>query len=92
MWLGEIASITAAASWAIGLTLFRGSLARRPAADVNLFKCVTCTLALWVTVALWTAFGDVPSFEGGQLLVMAASGLIGLSIAGRRGRKPGAPH
>ena len=74
--VGEIASLGAAASWAIGLSLFRGEVREIGALPVNLFKGLLgmCMFAACAAV-LRVPMGG-PEAQGMLLL----SGLVGLAL------------
>ena len=74
--VGEIASLGAAASWAIGLSLFRGEVRAIGAMPVNLFKGVL-GMAMF---ALCAVALDVPLGGRQAQLMLLASGLLGLAL------------
>ncbi|MBL8896448.1 MAG: DMT family transporter [Planctomycetes bacterium] len=77
--MGELLSLGSALCWAIGLLLFRVPLAHRAASDVNLFKCAFAALLLGLT-ALAALGGGSLAFDGRALLLLALSGVIGMSL------------
>jgi drug/metabolite transporter (DMT)-like permease len=78
--MGELLSLASALCWAIGLTLFRAPLARRTAAEVNLFKCVLGALLLWLT-ALGALLGEAAlALDLRTTLLLLLSGVVGMSI------------
>jgi drug/metabolite transporter (DMT)-like permease len=77
--MGELLSLGSALCWAIGLLLFRIPLAHRAASEVNLFKCAFAALLLGLT-ALVALGGGSLAFDGRSLLLLALSGVIGMSL------------
>ncbi|MBK9385943.1 MAG: DMT family transporter [Planctomycetes bacterium] len=77
--MGELLSLGSALCWAIGLLLFRFPLAHRAASEVNLFKCAFAALLLGLT-ALAALGGGALAFDGRCVLLIAISGVIGMSL------------
>ena len=77
--MGEILSLGSAFCWAIGLLLFRFPLSHRAASEVNLFKCAFAALLLGLT-AIAALGGESLAFDGRSLLLIAISGVIGMSV------------
>lgn len=80
MGLGEFLSLASAAVWAVAIILFKGSGESFSATGLNLFKNLLATALLVPTVLLF-AGATPPPFTTGEWLTLAASGLIGISIA-----------
>jgi len=74
--VGEIASLAAAASWAIGLSLFRGEVREIGALPVNLFKGV---LGMAMFLACAALIGAPMGGARAQMMLML-SGLLGLAL------------
>lgn len=74
--LGEVASLGAAACWAIGLTLFRRDVRGIGARQVNLYKGLQGT-ALFLACL---AFADLEPVPLEAQLFLAASGVVGLAL------------
>jgi drug/metabolite transporter (DMT)-like permease len=73
--IGEIASLGAAACWAVGLNLFRRDAREIGPRPVNLFKAVVALplLALSLVVAGRASLGDAPGY-------LAVSGIVGVAL------------
>ena len=66
--------------WAVAVQIFSGPIDRHGARAVNLFKCLSATLLLGLTLILtggWRAFADTPGFD---LSMIALSGIVGLTL------------
>lgn len=77
---GELACLLAAGMWAVAVAIFRRPIQRFGAPAVNLVKSVVATVLLGLTV-LVTGQGNALAAAGaGPLGLIAASGLIGLTL------------
>jgi len=74
--LGEVASLGAAACWAVGLTLYRKDVKGIGARPVNLYKGLQGTALFLLSLAI---FGAAPVAAEAQLY-LAASGVVGLAL------------
>lgn len=74
--VGEVASLSAAACWAVGLTLFRGGVTEIGARAVNLFKGVFGTTLF---LGLVLAFGFTAGSPRAQLEIVL-SGVLGIAL------------
>ena len=80
MGLGEFLSLLSAATWAVGVILYRQLGASLPPLQLNLLKA-HLVLAM-VLVALPILHGaTLPAFSASQVLVALASGFIGIAVA-----------
>ncbi len=78
--LGEILSLAAALAWAVGVILFRKTGESTPAVALNLFKN-TVTVVLLVLTLLLLGAPLVPDRPRSDWLLLAASGVLGISLA-----------
>lgn len=78
--LGEVLALIAALAWAAAVVLFRKTGDQTPAVALNLFKNVV-TLALLATVLVVTGTPWVPDRPRSDWVLLAASGLLGISLA-----------
>ncbi|MGD8440580.1 MAG: DMT family transporter [Holophagae bacterium] len=78
--LGEIASLSAALLWATAVVLFRTPIAVHGARTVNLLKCLLGTVLLAATLPLVGGFGQLAGVAGRDLALIAASGVVGLTL------------
>lgn len=78
--LGEIASLSAALLWATAVVLFRTPIAVHGARTVNLLKCLLGTVLLAATLPLVGGFGQLADVAGRDLVLIAVSGLVGLTL------------
>ena len=74
--IGEIASLAAAACWAVGLTLFRRDVRAIGARQVNFFKGLVGTTIMLLALA-FTGFGEIGAYEQWMLIL---SGFVGLAL------------
>jgi drug/metabolite transporter (DMT)-like permease len=74
--LGEVASLGAAACWAVGLTLYRRDVKGIGARQVNLYKGIQGTALFLVSLVI---VGATPMAAEAQLY-LAASGVVGLAL------------
>jgi drug/metabolite transporter (DMT)-like permease len=80
MFLGELAALAAAATWAVGSYLFgRIGKGGMPAGAMNLGKLLSATAVFALTVLLATG-RLLPAASSPMLAVLAVSGVIGLSL------------
>jgi drug/metabolite transporter (DMT)-like permease len=77
---GEAACIAAAFLWAVAVALFRRPVGRYGARSVNSVKCLSAALLQGLTVLALGQQGELLSAPLEALLLVAASGLIGLVI------------
>ncbi len=77
---GELACLSAAALWAVSVTLFRGPIAEHGARTVNLAKCVLAALLQLVTVAALGLLRPLADATSGDLALVAVSGVVGLTL------------
>jgi drug/metabolite transporter (DMT)-like permease len=78
--VGEILCLTTALFWAVSVTLFRGPIAEHGARTVNLAKCCTGALLQGITVLALGLGGSILAAEPRDLLVLAFSGVVGLTV------------
>lgn len=78
--LGEILSILAALSWAVSIILFRKTREDLPAVALNLFKNLI-TVVLLAATLLVLGIPLLPDRPRSDWLLLAASGLLGISLA-----------
>lgn len=74
--VGELASLAAAACWAVGLTLFRRDVRAIGARQVNFFKGLVGTSMMLLCLA-FTGFGEIGAYEQWMLVL---SGFVGLAL------------
>jgi drug/metabolite transporter (DMT)-like permease len=77
---GEAACLTAALLWAVSLAVFRSSIAAHGARTINLAKCLLAAVLQGVTVLFLGQAGSLTSASARDLVLLAASGLIGLTL------------
>ncbi len=80
MGLGELLSLLSAATWAVGVILYRQLGATLPPLQLNLLKNHLVLGMVLVTLPLLHGFA-VPDFTASQVLIAMASGVIGIAIA-----------
>ncbi|MCD4748396.1 MAG: DMT family transporter [Thermoanaerobaculales bacterium] len=78
--VGEAACLGAALLWAGSLQLFAGPIARHGARAVNLFKCTFATVLLGLTLLATGGWSAMEGASGVNLLLVALSGIVGLTI------------
>jgi len=79
-WVGEIASLGAALTWAVAVILFRQSGRRISPFSLNLFRVGLSTLVLGgILLTIGPGAGESASIR--DLLLLAASGIIGIAIS-----------
>lgn len=78
--LGELMSMGAAASWGLGVVLYKQLGDRVPPVALNLFKN-GIVLALMIPTVLFVHGYVPPEFEWWQLGLSALSGFLGISVA-----------
>lgn len=78
--LGEALALIAALAWAAAVVLFRKTSDETPAVALNLFKNVI-TLALLAAFLLATGAPMFPDRPRSDWLLLASSGLLGISLA-----------
>lgn len=78
--LGEAACLSAALLWAVAVQIFALPIARHGARAANLFKCVFATVLLGLTLVLMGGWGAFGAASGADLLLVALSGIIGLTV------------
>ena len=77
---GELYCLGAAAMWAVAVTIFRRPIQRFGAPAVNLVKSVVATGLLGLTVLVIGQGNTLATAGSGPLWLIAASGLIGLTL------------
>ena len=77
---GEAVCLLTALLWAVAVTLFRGPVLEHGARTVNLAKCLLGAALQGLTVLALGQGTVLLSVSGRALLVLAASGVIGLTI------------
>ena len=78
--LGQAACLVAALLWAVAVTLFRRPVAVHGARTINLAKCVLATVLLAATAGAGSAWHDLVSAPATDLVLLALSGLLGLTL------------
>jgi len=78
--LGEAACLGAASVWALTLAMFRRPIAEHGARAVNLGKCTLAAVLLGATTWIVGQGGQLRAAGARELLLVAASGLVGLTI------------
>ena len=74
--MGEIASLVAALSWAVGVLWFRRILESESSTATNFRKCLHATLLF----ALVSSFQEYPPLTGTHYWMLAISGFVGMSV------------
>jgi drug/metabolite transporter (DMT)-like permease len=77
---GELAALVAAALWAVAVALFRGPIETYGARTVNLAKCALALACLATTAWLAGELGVLTEVPARDLLLVAASGVVGLTL------------
>jgi drug/metabolite transporter (DMT)-like permease len=77
---GELACLLAAGMWAVAVAIFRRPIQQFGAPAVNLVKSVIATLLLGLTVLATGQGGALTGAGAGPLGLIAASGLVGLTL------------
>jgi drug/metabolite transporter (DMT)-like permease len=77
---GEAICLFTALLWAATITLFRGPVLEHGARSVNLVKCLLGATLQGLTVLALGRGSDLATASGRALLVLAASGVIGLTL------------
>jgi len=77
---GEFFALSSALVWALAVILFRRSGETLPAFELNLFKNCFGLVLLVPTILLVDGF-QVPEFTVKELLLVFASGLVGIAVA-----------
>lgn len=77
---GELACLLAAGMWAVAVAIFRRPIQQFGAPAVNLVKSVIATLLLGLTIVVTRQGAALTGAGAGPLGLIAASGLIGLTI------------
>jgi len=77
---GEAACLAAAALWAMSVEIFREPVERFGAAPVNTLKCTIATLLLGATTLAFGSAAELGAVSGSELTLVAASGLVGLTL------------
>jgi len=77
---GEIFALSSALSWALGVILLRRSGESLPPFELNLFKNVFGMLLLIPTLLIFDSL-QLPAYTYEELVIVFASGLIGIAIA-----------
>ncbi len=77
---GELAALGAAVCWAVAVALFRAPIAAHGARAINLAKNAIAGSLLGITMLALGQGGALLSTEPRSLLLIAASGLVGLTI------------
>lgn len=77
---GELACLLAAGMWAVAVAIFRRPIQQFGAPAVNLVKSVIATLLLFLTVLATGQSGALTGAGAVPLGLIAASGLIGLTL------------
>ncbi len=80
MGLGELLSLMSAATWAVGVILYRQLGATLPPLPLNLIKNTLVLGMVVLSVPLLHGL-SVPQFSTAQVLVALASGAIGIAVA-----------
>lgn len=78
--LGETVCLVTALLWAFSITLFRAPIAAHGARTVNMAKCVLGATLQGITVLLLGLGAAVSESSGRHLLLLGASGVIGLAL------------
>lgn len=78
--LGEVLSVAAAASWGLGVALYRKLGDRMPPVALNLYKNVI-VLALLIPTVLVIHGSELPHIALWGVALAAASGLLGIAVA-----------
>ncbi len=78
--LGEVSCLVAALCWALAVTLFRRPIAAYGAQAVNLGKNTIAAVLLGVTALLAGQIGDLTGAPPTAVLLVAASGLVGMTL------------
>jgi len=80
MLAGETACLGAAFIWAFSVGLYRGPIQAHGARTINLAKCLIAAIFFAATVALTAGAGPFRGASSPDLLLIAASGLVGLTL------------
>jgi drug/metabolite transporter (DMT)-like permease len=78
--LGEASCLGAACLWAVAVALFRPTIEAYGARAINLIKCSLATVLLGITTWLTGQGGTLGAAPAGQLWLIAASGVVGLTL------------
>lgn len=78
--LGDVSCLAAAAFWALAVTLFRRPIARFGAQAVNLGKNTIAAVLLGLTVLAAGQMASLGEASGRSLGLVAASGLVGMTL------------
>lgn len=78
--IGEALALGSAAAWAVGMILARQLGATLPPLALNLLKNALVLLAL-APLALLGAAGPWPALPAGELAIVLASGVLGITVA-----------
>lgn len=77
---GEAICLLTALLWAVAITLFRGPVLEHGARTVNLVKCLLGATLQGLTVLALGQGSVLATASGRALLILAASGVIGLTV------------
>lgn len=77
---GEAACLGAASLWAVSVLLFRGPIRDHGPRTINLAKCSLAALLQGATVLILGQTWTLTEAPGSELVFLAASGLIGLTL------------